>query len=110
MSDDLLVALEQNKGLIASKTYQRVIDNFDKIPDEVKKRIIVQLQNATRLKDLIDEYDSQRIEALKDALIKFQNSNESYTNQYNDAMRQIEAEEQKKAVDSAEGNLKQINN
>jgi DNA-binding SARP family transcriptional activator len=103
-----LAVLEQNKGLIDPKTYQRIVDNFERIPDETKERILVQLQNAAHLKKVIDEYDSQRTEALKDAFRRLRTAEKTYEKQYYGIMKKIEAEEKGKDTDNAESALKQI--
>jgi hypothetical protein len=108
MTTELLVVLEENKELMSPETYQRVIDNFDKIPDDAKNRIFVQLQNAMHLKNLIDEYDRQMIEALKDALLKFRSVEDEYEKQYNEAMQRIESQGQNADIKDAESFLNNI--
>ena len=68
----------------------------------------MQLQNAAHLKKMIEEYDDQRTEVLKEASVKFHAIEEGYKNQYNESMKQIESEQQELALESAEESLENI--
>jgi len=108
MAEDFLTVLEKQKGLLTPETYHLVKDNLDKIPDEVKQRILTQLQNATAIKSLIDEYDQQRMMALKEAFYQFKEIEDSMDGHYKEAMQKAETKEQEAALESAEESLKQL--
>jgi hypothetical protein len=105
MSQDLLTALKQQKEFLLPETYKRLKANIDKIPEEVKKQMVVQLQNAAHLKKMIDEYEDQRVEVLKGAFTKFKDAGQSYADQYNDAMQKVEEQEKEMALKNAEESL-----
>ena len=108
MTKDFLVQLEQHKAFLKPETYERVKEHADKIPEEIQKRLIERFNKADQFKALVDEYDEQRMNALKEALEKFKEAEDHLDQQYKEAYQKIEAEEQKKAMESAEESLKQI--
>ena len=108
MSEDFAAVLEAQKGLLTPETYHRVMDNLDKIPEEAKERILTQLKNATAIKSLIDEYDQQRMLALKEAFYGFKEIEENMEAHYKEAMGKAESQEQEADLESAEESLKEL--
>lgn len=108
MTKEFLAQLEQHKAFLKPETYERVKEHADKIPEEIQKRLIERFQKADQVKALIDEYDDQRMGILKEGLEKFKEIEGRMDQQYKEAYKKIEAEERKKAEESAEESLKQL--
>jgi len=99
MSQALLSALDQHKAHLSPEVYKKVRDNIDKIPADVEKEMLVQLQNAAHLEKLIDEYEDQRVEVLSQAAKKFMEVENKYQDGFKNALKSAEAEEKKASAD-----------
>ena len=108
MPDDFLTLLEQHKELLKPETYRQAKENMDKIPDEVKQRIIEKLQSTSKVKELIDEYDDERNVILGEAAQQFTDIEDRMEQKYKEAYKKAEAQEQEEASKQAEESLKQI--
>jgi hypothetical protein len=105
---DLLQLIEQQKDLLSPETYQRIKDNYEAMPDELKNEILTQLQNAVFLKKMIAEYEDQRIQALNEASKKLKEIKNEYLQTYKEAFRQMESEGKNKDGQNADEYLKNL--
>jgi hypothetical protein len=105
---DLLQLIEQQKDLLSPDTYQRIKDNYEAMPDELKNEILTQLQNAVFLKKMIAEYEDQRIQALNEASNKLKEIKNEYLQTYKEAFRKMESEDKDKDGKTANEELNNL--
>ena len=105
---DLLTLLEEQKDLLYPEMYKKIKDNYGNLTEEAKTVIFIQLQNASALKKIIDEYNSQRIAAVEEAGKELESIKNGCLKVYKEINQNAESEENKSDQIAAEQELNNL--